>query len=188
MSSSHVARLMTRERRADDRILEDGGTPRDGWFPRRVERHPLSSPITMKARGVRKDKAHDPALLARDLRRDRVGARLVGGPCPFPSSSSCLEVQSVLPSSGSIGIVEERRNYLVVDEFEDDDETPCSPRRSARQATGFVAALLDGEPIWPSSVGSSSLRHGNPQFAAPHDLVKPCAARVVAMDMNPRNL
>jgi hypothetical protein len=75
MSSSHVARLMTRERRADDRVLEDGGTPRDGWFPRRVERHPPSSPITMKARGIRKDKAHDPALPARDLRRDRVGAR-----------------------------------------------------------------------------------------------------------------
>jgi len=28
------------------------------------------------------------------------------------------------------------------------------------RATCWVAALLDGEPIWPSSAGSSSLRHG----------------------------
>jgi hypothetical protein len=39
MSSSHVTRLVTVEGRADHRILEDRGTPRDGWVPRRVERH-----------------------------------------------------------------------------------------------------------------------------------------------------
>jgi len=39
MSNWYFARLMTGEGRADDRILEDLGTPRDGWVPRCVERH-----------------------------------------------------------------------------------------------------------------------------------------------------
>jgi hypothetical protein len=69
---------------------------------------------------------------ARDVRRDSVGARSRRRALPVSEFVQWPGGSSALRSSVRSGIAEERRNHSVVEEFEHDDETPCSPRRSGR--------------------------------------------------------